>query len=193
MTRRKRVTYGQHRAMKLSHRFEDGLTAALASLQPLPEELRMFGARSLDDLTTDQKIDVLELALIRHPEAIELPVSHRFTPGLYIRELTAPPGTLATTYIHRQEHPFVVSAGEVSVYDGEKVVRVRAPFSGITKAGTRRICYVHAAAVWTTFHPTKRTTVDEVEEELYEYRTLPDGTNVRDRFLEAVRAKELAP
>lgn len=172
--------------------FEGELVEALGALEPLPEELELFNVKHLDELDTDQKIDLLELALIRHPEALELPIDHRFTPGLYIRELWAPEGTLATTYIHRQEHPFVVSAGEVSVYDGSEVKRVKAPFLGITKPGTRRVCYVHRDAIWTTFHPTDKTAVEEAEAELYEYRTLPDGTNVRDRFLGAVRAKELA-
>lgn len=141
----------------------------------------------------DERIDALELALCAHPGAIELPVIHRFTPGMYSRELHAPAGVLATTYIHRQEHQFAVLAGEVSVLEGleGEARRIRAPFVGVTKVGTRRVVFVHEAAVWVTFHPTSATTVEEAEAELFEFRTLPDGTNVRDRFRDALRDREI--
>lgn len=144
--------------------------------------------------SVDEAIDALELRIIEHPNIIDLPVEHRFTPGLYSRQLSAPAGTLSTTYIHKQEHQFVLLKGEVSVYadiNEQKVMRVCAPYHGITKAGTRRVVFVHEDAVWTTFHPTSATTVEEAEAELYDFRTLPDGTNVRDRFREALRDKTL--
>jgi len=173
--------------------FHENLQRVLSELEPLPEELALFGARSMDDLGVDEKIDVLELALIRHPEVVDLPLTHRWTPGLYIRELRAPAGVLATTYIHRHEHPFVCSQGEVSVWDGERVVRVRAPFTGITKAGTRRVCFVHEACVWTNFIPmAEKLPIRELEEKIFDCRTLPDGTNVRDRFRAALGRRSLA-
>lgn len=143
--------------------------------------------------TRDERIDALELALCEHPNVIDLPLVHRFTPGLYSRELRAPAGTLATTFIHRQEHQFVLVEGEVSVLEGLDggAKRIEAPFVGVTKVGTRRVVYVHRAAVWITFHPTQATTVEAAEAELFEFRTLPDGTNVRDRFRDALRNRQL--
>src|SRR3989442_15642842 len=91
------------------------------------------------------RIDQLEQALLSYPEQlIDLPLVHRFTPGLYTREIFNPAGTLLTTKIHKTEHPFVIAQGRVSVFvPGEKVVHLRAPYVGVTKAGTRRIIYVH--------------------------------------------------
>lgn len=146
------------------------------------------------ELSVDEKIDALELRIIEHPNVIDLPVVHRFTPGMYSRQLSAPAGVLSTTYIHKQEHQFVLLQGEVSVYadiDEQKTMRVRAPYHGITRAGTRRVVFVHEDAVWTTFHPTNAKTVEEAEAELYDFRTLADGTNVRDRFREALKNKAL--
>lgn len=142
----------------------------------------------------DERIDELELAIIQHPNIIDLPVTHRFTPGMYSRELRSPAGVLATTYIHKHEHQFVLISGEVSVLEGlsETGKRIRAPFHGITPAGTRRVVYVHEDAIWTTFHPTECTDVESVEAEIFDFRILPDGTNVRDRFREAIRQKALA-
>jgi hypothetical protein len=141
------------------------------------------------------RIDMLELALCEHPNAIELEVEHVLTPGLYRRTLRAPRDTVATTYIHKQEHQFVVTRGVilVSELDGEPPIEVRAPYFGVTKKGTRRVCIVVEDAEWTTYHPVPEgmTNIDELEQYLFDFRVLPDGSNVRDRFRDALRAKAL--
>ena len=143
----------------------------------------------------DERIDQLELMICAHPGVIELPVEHKFTPGMYVRTLTAPAGTIATTYIHKQEHQFVLVKGIVSVFadvEETKVVRLEAPYHGITKAGTRRVIFVHEDCIWMTFHPTDITDIDEAEKALFDFRTLEDGTNVKDRFKAAVEQRRLA-
>jgi hypothetical protein len=142
-----------------------------------------------------RKVDALELAICETPNVVELEVEHRFTPGLYIRTLRAPFGILATTYIHRHEHPFVVTRGVVEVLtEGNDWVLVEAPHVGITKAGTRRVCFVWHDAEWTTFHPNPDnvTDIDEIERLIFDYRTLDDGTNVKDRFAAALARRALA-
>jgi hypothetical protein len=159
---------------------------------PVSDDAEMRAHLARPGASRDERIDALELALCDHPGAVELEVVHRFTPGMYSRELRAPAGVLATTYIHRQRHQFVLIQGRVEVSHGdEPAVMISAPYHGITEKGTRRIVFVHEPAVWTTFHPTDKTTVEEVEAELYEFRTLPDGSNVRDRFLASVERKRL--
>lgn len=97
----------------------------------------------------------------------EMPLRHVFTPGLYTREIFIPAGTLATTRIHLQEHPFVLLKGDVSVWTAEDGwVRFKAPFHGVTFAGTRRVLYTHEDTVWLTFHPTDKTDPDDVAREI---------------------------
>lgn len=95
---------------------------------------------------------------------VEIPVRHLFTPGLYAREVRVKAGTLVVTKVHLTEHPFVVSQGVILVVTaaGEQL-RVEAPYTGVTKAGTRRVGYVVEDAVWTTFHATDLTDPDEIE------------------------------
>lgn len=100
---------------------------------------------------------------------LDVPVTHRFTPGLYIREATAKVGVIYTTRQHKTEHPFVLSKGCVSVFhDDGSVRRLRAPYTGITPIGARRLILVHEEAVWTTFHPTTETNVEKLEQLLVE-------------------------
>lgn len=139
----------------------------------------------------DEWVDALELAIIDHPGAVELPLVHTFTPGLYLREIRAPAGTLATTYIHTTRHQFIVSQGAVAVLADGRARIVKAPHSGVTEAGTRRICFVLEDAVWTSVHATTATSVEEAEREIYTFRELPDGSNVRDRFTKAVGGRRV--
>lgn len=93
-------------------------------------------------------------------------VVHRFTPGLYIREITMPAGAIIVSRVHRTEHPYVVSKGTVHVLTATGWQKIDGPFTGITKAGTRRVLYVEAETVWTTFHVTKLTDPAEIDAEI---------------------------
>lgn len=89
---------------------------------------------------------------------------HRFTPGLYTREIFMSAGTLCVTLLHKTEHPFVIIQGIVSVFiPGQGVERYFAPHIGITKPGTRRLLYCHTDVRWMTFHPTDLTDLEEIE------------------------------
>ena len=113
-----------------------------------------------------EKLDSLQARMLQCPQ-VECPIVHRFTPGLYAREITVPAGTMVMTKIHLTEHPFVISKGSVSVWtDGGGIQRLAAPYTGITKPGTRRLCFAHTDLVWTTFHPTQETDVDKIEAQI---------------------------
>lgn len=126
-------------------------------------------------LQTVDRIDVAEAWIVSLGGAIRsggnepLPIRHHFTPGLYVREMFAPAGSLVTSRIHKTRHPFVISKGSCSIFiEGEGWVRMEAPHFGITEPGTRRIGYFHEDTIWTTFHATDATDVDEIEAEILE-------------------------
>lgn len=111
-----------------------------------------------------RKIEEIE-AVLERCEQEQMPLRHLFTPGLYIREILMRKGTFITTRIHLTEHPFVISAGVVSVWDDENGwVTLRAPHTGITKAGTRRMLYIHEDTIWSTFHATEEKDPDVIVE-----------------------------
>lgn len=120
--------------------------------------------------SVDEKIDQLEAMMLANFPPINCPLTHRFTPGLYTREIFMPAGSLITSKIHNTEHPYVISKGVVSVFtdeDGE--VLLKAPHCGITKPGTRRVLYIHEDCVWLTFHPcVDGETVEAIEKRIIE-------------------------
>ncbi len=118
-------------------------------------------------------VNHLEKQLAKFPQ-VNLPLRHIFTPGLYVREIFIPKGTLCTTKIHKTEHPFVISAGSVSVWTAEHgIVRYAAPFTGVTKPGTRRVIYANEDTIWSTFHPTRETDLARIEAQIIEPHDIP--------------------
>ncbi|MDB6078413.1 MAG: hypothetical protein JWO82_2160 [Akkermansiaceae bacterium] len=116
----------------------------------------------------------LEAALVQECPHVECPVIHRFAPGLYIREILMPPGTMATSMEHKTEHAFHISRGVIKVMsETEGSVTYRAPYWGLTKPGTKRVLFIDpefpenaGGAVWITFHVTEHTDVDKIAEEI---------------------------
>jgi len=114
--------------------------------------------------TAGPLLDRLQVELGKWPQA-DMPLVHRFTPGLYIREILMPKGALVISRIHKTEHPFTVSQGRVAVWTEEEgVVEIKAPFTGITKPGTRRVLFVFEDCIWTTYHPTELTDPEQIVE-----------------------------
>lgn len=112
------------------------------------------------------RLDELELELRNHKQ-IECPLIHRFTPGMYIREIYMPANTLIVSKIHKTIHPFFIMKGivEVKINDGEWE-RLEAPYSGVTVPGTRRVLFIVEDCVWATVHLNDNDTenLEELEE-----------------------------
>lgn len=102
----------------------------------------------------DNRIDKLEAEMVSNHPIVDCPLIHRFTPGLYIREIFMPKDTLITSKIHKTSHPFTVSKGRLIVnIDMREWVGIEAPYTGITRPGTRRVLYIIEDCIWTTYHP----------------------------------------
>lgn len=102
----------------------------------------------------DNRIDELEATIIQEIDSlIDAPLVHKFTDGMYIREIFMPAGSLWTSKIHKTEHPYVVSYGKVAVsIDADEWYEITAPYTGITIPGTRRVLFILEDCIWTTFH-----------------------------------------
>jgi len=91
------------------------------------------------------------------------PLKHTYADGMYIREITMPANTYVSSKIHKTNHPYFVLRGDVSVITEEGIVRIKAPYWGITKAGTKRTLHVHEETVWITVHATEETDLKKIE------------------------------
>lgn len=134
-------------------------------------------ARSPSVLSHDEvshRVDLLHAAIRDNLTPMDFPLVHQFTPGAYTRRIFMPKGSLIISKIHRTEHQFAVLQGKCRVWTEEGgTVEISAPFSGVTKPGTRRVLFMLEDTSWITFHPTSRTTVEEVEADIIEPHDVP--------------------
>ena len=150
----------------------------------------------------DDRLDELEVALLENCEPVHCLTTHRFTDGMYIREIFMPAGSLITSKVHKTEHPYIVSYGKVAVsIDGDDWDEITAPYTGITKPGTRRVLYIIEDCIWTTFHRVddmkseyndlnddeKENIVKEIEEKILEpHINYLTGTDIKTEYLKAL-------
>src|ERR1035437_3101590 len=114
------------------------------------------------EMTTREVVNALEVEMFKMPQ-LNLSVKHYFSNGVYARELFIPAGTLLTGKIHKFEHLNIMSQGDMSVLTEDGVKRVRAPFTVVSPAGTKRIALAHSDTVWTTIHATNETDLNKIE------------------------------
>jgi hypothetical protein len=48
----------------------------------------------------------------------------------------------------------------------EGVTRIKAPATWVSKAGTKRLIYVHEETIWSTIHQSENTVVEDLEKEI---------------------------
>jgi quercetin dioxygenase-like cupin family protein len=113
--------------------------------------------------------------MVQH-EQVECPVTHRFTDGMYVRQIFMPEGILVASKVHKTEHFFTILKGRVSVKCGDKLQELEAGHIGVTKPGTHRLLYIHEDTVWVTFHPNpdNLTSLKELEEKIIEPHSIPE-------------------
>ena len=110
------------------------------------------------------------------------PLEHFFGDGLYIRKMTAPKGMFNVSKLHKTTHPFFILTGDVSILTEKGPIRIRGPFFGMTRAGTKRVVYFHEETVWLTVHATKETDLKKIEDEhiAKTYEQLPEHVKQKE-------------
>lgn len=122
------------------------------------------------ELARRNAIDTLEEAMMALPDQIDIAsmdVRHHITDaGLYAREMIIPAGTIITGKIKKHEHISVISAGFVTEVTDAGLQRIKAPYTMVSKPGTKRVVWAHETTVWTTIHASKETDLDKLEADL---------------------------
>lgn len=122
-------------------------------------------------LSYDDALDRIEAEMMAMDANHEFETSGFLVDGIYVRTIYIPAGSYLTSKIHKTNHPFVLSAGTITLFteDGGKQ-EISAPFIDITKSGTRRFAKAETDCLWTTFHRVEGKTEEEIEKEVVEDR-----------------------
>lgn len=124
----------------------------------------------LPELTWREKIAYLTAKFLELSQ-IECPVEHSFEPGVYIRQMRIPAGTLFLGRAHLKGHGVELLSGSVIHIQPteERVVR-EPPFKVMTVPGYHAVFYAITDVVGRTYHPNLRDSrdVDALENEAFE-------------------------
>ena len=99
--------------------------------------------------------------------AEDFDMEHHFANGLYIRVCRIPAGSLAMSRFHLDQHVFFLTQGDMTFASELGTQRIIAPYNGIHAPGYKKLVYVHEDIVAITVHRSDKTTVEDVEAELF--------------------------
>lgn len=99
-------------------------------------------------------------------EKIDCKVIHRFSDGVYLREIMMPAGARVVGKIHTTEHLNIIISGYATVITAEDQFEVYPGFVFNSLSGTQKVVIVHEDCVWQTVHATKETDVKKIESSL---------------------------
>jgi hypothetical protein len=120
---------------------------------------------SLVSVPVNDQIENLERELLNLPQ-VECPLKHNFAPGVYMREITMPAGSLIIGHEHLTEHFNVVLTGKARVMIDGVIEDLVAPCYFISKPNVRKVLYIVEEMKFATIHPTDETSVEVLENTL---------------------------
>lgn len=107
-------------------------------------------------------------AMARMPQ-VQCELTHRFAPGVYLREIKMPAGTVVIGKVHRTEHFNVLIQGAcLIVHDDGRREELRAPMTFVSKSGVQKVLYILEDMIWQTIHPTDETDMAKLDEMIVE-------------------------
>ena len=129
----------------------------------------------LPQQVSKDQIDELHRQMLSMPQA-ELQTEHHFSPGMYMRKVFRPAGTLIVGKVHKAPHFFLCAAGEIIAWTENGMKHLMPGDVVESQPGTKRVTLAVTDAIGITIHRTDKTDLDELEAELIE----PDDTALFD-------------
>ena len=120
-------------------------------------------------------------------QQIEPSTEHYFANGMYCRKMFMPAGMLVVGKLHKQDHFFICTKGEIVAWTENGMKNLCAGDIIESKLGTKRVIYAVTDSIITNVHKTDKTDLDEIEAELIEFdeTALFDSSNkLKDWALE---------
>jgi len=114
-----------------------------------------------------EEIQRLQNELMAGPQ-VELTTEHYFNGGMYCRKVFRPAGTIIVGKIHKSDHFFMCTSGEIIAWSEKGMVTLKAGDVIESKAGTKRVTLAVVDSIGITVHKTDKTDLDEIEAELIE-------------------------
>lgn len=133
------------------------------------------------------QIEKLQEEVSKMPQADGMITDHFFADGMYSRRVFRKAGTLIVGKVHKKDHFFICTKGEIIAWTEKGMKKLSAGDIIECKQGTKRVTLATMDSIGTTVHKTDKTDLDEIEAELIENdeKALFDsGNKLKDWALE---------
>jgi hypothetical protein len=97
---------------------------------------------------------------------VEMPVKNHFSPGVYVREIAIPAGTVIVGKVHKTRYLNILQSGLATIITPYRKFLVAGPCTFESFEGEQKIGIIHEDCVWSTVHVTEETDVDKIVEEI---------------------------
>lgn len=118
---------------------------------------------NINRLSNINKVEIIEKELLEKHEQVEIETKHYWVPGVYIREIFMPKGTILTGKIHKYPQFHVITKGDLSVLIDGEMVRLKAPINIMSPAGAKRLAIANEDTIWLMVHGTYETDLRIIE------------------------------
>jgi hypothetical protein len=122
------------------------------------------------------QISRLQEEMLKMPQVEDMVTDHFFADGMYSRRVFRKAGTLIVGKVHKKDHFFICTKGEIIAWTEKGMKKLSAGDIIECKQGTKRVTLATMDSIGTTIHRTNKTNLDEMEAELIE----PDETALFD-------------
>jgi hypothetical protein len=130
--------------------------------------------RQVKSLVSSGNLNELESLMLKEKQ-VDCPVIHRFSPGIYIREVFIPADTFAIGHKQKTEHLNVFLTGKVTMLNEDgSTTELIAPMIFTGQPG-RKCGYISEDTVWLNIYNTEEKDVQKLEDMYLDKNPLPEG------------------
>ena len=150
-----------------------------------------MGAAVSRETPMRERVERLEASMLTMPQA-DCPVRHHFAPGVYLREMTIPAGTIVTGAVHKTTNLIVVSMGRLRIVTEDGTREVVAGDTVTCRPGMKNAVVALEDSRWTNIlpNPNDCTDTDALTERYTESRACELLGCAENKQLAAIRAAE---
>src|SRR5687767_9815938 len=102
--------------------------------------------------TPAQSVDAVTKFIDENCVQLEIPVTHLFSPGVYLREITMPAGASCVGHRHKHHHFNIALTGRAVVTIDGVSTEIVAPFRFESAPGAQKMFQVIEDLRWLTIH-----------------------------------------
>ena len=107
----------------------------------------------------------IEQEILKLPQ-LDPQITHYHIPGVYVRSMFIPAGTILTGKIHNEANIAILAQGRIRIANEKDAAIISAPQVFVDEPGIKRLGFAETDVTFITVHRTENTEIEDIEKEL---------------------------